>query len=274
MRNLLAFLQRFRVFLVFALLQILALTTYFSVISYPRTKFLNSSSRVSASLLSMKHNVTKHFSLEEANDQLREHNAELMRLQPEFFLKIDERTLLVRDTLKTIAFEKISAKVIDGQYTSSNNYFTINAGRKRGIQPKMGVISDQGVVGVVYSVSEHYALVKSILTKDINISAYIKGIHAHGLIKYLDPDPRRVSLTGISNDIRLVKKASVLTRGSAGCFPAGLPIGFIESISLVEGKPLWNVKVRLAQDMRKLHNVYVIKHIHQEELDELKLKAS
>ena len=107
------------------------------------------------------------------------------------------------------------------------------------------------------------------MTTSINISAYVEGTNAHGLIKYLGDDPRRVSLTGLSNDIKINKGARIFARGSGGYFPHGTEIGKVENLEPIEGKPMWDITVRLSQDMRKLRYVYVIKNIFQEELNEL-----
>lgn len=269
MRNLIAFLRRFRVFLVFVVLQLLALGSYFSLMTFPRTKFFNTSNRVTASLLSAEREVSKYFYLDEANRKLMDENAELSKKIPENYISVDPKVSIIKDTIHELSFERIPATVINSSYSHKNNYFTINAGTEKGVKKKMGVISPEGVVGIVYDVSSHYAVVKSILTTSINISAYIQGANAHGLIKYLETDPRRVSLTGISNDIKISKGATVRARGSAGYFPHGAMIGKVEDLEPIEGEPRWDITVRLNQDMRKLRYVYVVKNIYQEELDSL-----
>jgi rod shape-determining protein MreC len=269
MRKLIAFLKRFRVFLIFMVLQLTALSFYFSFVSYPRTKFLNTSNKVSGTFLDIRHSITQYLSLKEANLQLQQENVELAEQIPVNFINVDPKTAIINDTIHKIGFERIPAKVINSTFSHSNNYFTIDGGKKRGIAKGMGVISPKGVVGIVYDVSAHYAVVKSILTSDINISAMLEKSKGHGLIKFNDNGPFRVNLSGISNDINVIRGERVLTRGSAGYFPQGLPIGIIENREEIEGKPMWEITVRLGQDMRQIHHVYVIKNIIQLELEEL-----
>lgn len=272
MRNLIAFLQRFRVFLVFLLLQLFALGTYFYWVSYPRTRFLNTSNQISGTFLSWQRDITKYLYLDQENSKLMEQMAALKEKLPMSFISIDTSVVKIDDTLRRKSFELIPATVINSTSSRTNNYFTLDAGHLKGVQPKMGVITNDGVVGIIYDVSDHYAVVKSILTEDFNISAYIVHNKAHGLIKYLEEDPKRVSLTGISNDIKIRRHAKVYARGSSGYFPPGTPIGIVEKLEPIEGKPLWDIQVRLNQDMRSLHYVYVIKHIYKQELDSLELK--
>lgn len=269
MRNLIAFFRRFRVFLIFVLLQLVALSSYFSVVSYPRTKFFNSANKVTGTLLSWEREFTKYIYLDQENRKLLEKNAELSKKELVNYISVDPKTTIINDTIRELTIEKIPATVINSSYSHKNNYFTINAGRLKGVKRKMGVISSEGVVGIVYDVSDHYAIVKSILTSTINISAYVEESNAYGLIKYIENDPRRVTLTGVSNDIMIKKHAKVYARGSGGYFPHGSLIGKVEKLTPIEGEPRWDITVRLAQDMRRLHYVYVIKNFLKLELEEL-----
>lgn len=269
MRKFIAFFRRFRVFLIFAILQLLALGFYFSVMSFPRTRFFNSSQAIVAKMFSWEREVTKYLFLDEANRNLQKENIDLSKQIPLNFVSIDDRTALIEDTLHELAFEHIPVTVINSSYSFTNNYFTINAGTKKGVKRKMGVVSSVGVVGVVYDVSNHYALVKSILTTDFNIPAYISGLDAFGIIKYDGKDPRRVQLTGVSNDMEIKIGSEIKARGSGGYFPQGTPIGKVDKLEPIEGKPMWNISVLLNQDMRKLRYTYVIKNINQLELNEL-----
>ncbi|MBW7867870.1 MAG: rod shape-determining protein MreC [Brumimicrobium sp.] len=242
--------------------------------NFARTKFFNSSSAVVATILTWERNVVKFVYLDEANKKLQEENASLKKKIASNFISIDSSTVKINDTIRKLSFQEIPATVINSTYNYPNNYFTIDAGTAKGIKKKMGVVSSDGVVGIVYDVSKHFSVVKSILTSNINISAYINNSDAYGIIKYENGNPRSVQLTGISNDIFIKKGSQVKTRGSAGYFPAGTPIGVIESITPIEGKPLWNITVRLKQDMRKLRYVYVIKNLHQLELDTIEEKIN
>lgn len=269
MLRFIAFFRRFRVFLVFLILQVIVLSSYFSVMSFPRTRFFNSSSAVVSKLLTWERNITKYFFLEEANIELQAENVRLEGKIPINFISVDPKTVIINDTIRELSYERIPATVINSSYSHTNNYFTINAGSLKGIERKMGVVSPEGIVGFVYDVSKHYAIVKSVLTENINLSAYVSGSDAFGLIKYDGVDPRRVQLTGISNDIIIKKGSRIKTRGSAGYFPQGLPIGTVENVEPIEGKPMWDISVRLSQDMRKLRYVYVLKNINQLELENL-----
>jgi rod shape-determining protein MreC len=153
--------------------------------------------------------------------------------------------------------------------TKRNNYFTLNIGRIQGVKRGMGVFSDNGVVGIIHNVSDHFAVVKSVLTENINIDVMIEPIGLFGLLKWDGRDPRRGSITGISNDLKIKKWSKVVTRGGSGIFPRGIMVGRVGKLKPVEGKPLWDVEIRFSEDYRTLQRVYIIKNLMQEEQEKL-----
>lgn len=66
------------------------------------------------------------------------------------------------------------AEVINSTSTKRDNYFTINKGRLTGIKEGMGVMSGEGIVGFVFDVSEHFSIVKTVLSDNINIPVKLK----------------------------------------------------------------------------------------------------
>lgn len=269
MRNLLAFFRRFRVFLVFVILQIFAISTYFSFLNFPRAQYLTSASNVSGSILGVKHEVTKHFNLTKNNENLQKENIRLREQLPQSYQRMQNGLVKINDTLFHQQYEYIPALVINSTFTKRNNYFTLNIGTKQGVHRGMGVFSDKGIVGIVHNSSEHFAVVKSVLTESINIDVMIEPIGLIGLLKWDGRDPRRGSITGISNDQKIKKWSKVVTRGGSGIFPRGLMVGRIEKLNPVEGKPLWDVVVRFSEDYRSLQRVYVIKNLMKEEQEKL-----
>jgi rod shape-determining protein MreC len=269
MRNLIAFFKRFRVFLVFVVLQLFAITTYFSFLNFPRARYLTTASSVSGSILGAKHEVTKHFNLTKNNQNLQKENIRLRKQLPESFHRLQYGTVKINDTLFRQQYEYIPALVINSTVTKRNNYFTLDIGSKQKIKRGMGVFSDKGIVGIVHNVSENYAVVKSVLTENINVDIMIEPIGLFGLLKWDGRDPRRGSIAGISNDQSIKKWSKVVTRGGSGIFPRGLPVGRIEKLKPVEGKPLWDVVIRFSEDYRALQRVYVIKNLLREEQENL-----
>ena len=66
---------------------------------------------------------------------------------------------------KRFPFRVVKAHVIKNSFQNQRNFLILDVGEKDGIQPEMGVISANGILGIVHSVSENYANVISICIK-------------------------------------------------------------------------------------------------------------
>jgi rod shape-determining protein MreC len=271
MRNLIAFFRRFRVFLVFVLLQVISLSTYFSFLQYPRAQYLTSASSISGSILKARFDLTKHFNLSKNNIKLQEENIALRKKQPMSFIRMQNGLVRINDTLFDQQYEYIPATVINSTLTKRNNYFTLNVGYAQGVKRGMGVFSENGIVGIIHNSSKHFAVVKSVLTENINIDVMVEPLGLFGLMKWDGGDPRFGNITGISNDLKLKKWLKVVTRGGSGIFPRGLTVGHIAKLKPVEGKPLWDVVIKYSEDYRTLQHVYVIRNLLSEEQHQLEV---
>ena len=78
-------------------------------------------------------------------------------------------------------------------------------------------------------------------------------------------------LEGIPSQYSLELGEEVVIGASSSKFPPGIPIGKIVEISLPPGNSTYIIKVELANNMRRLKEVYVAKHLHQKELEELEV---
>ncbi|MCH2225178.1 MAG: rod shape-determining protein MreC [Crocinitomicaceae bacterium] len=273
MRNFLAFIRRFQVLLFFALLQGIALTIYFTFSVFPRSQYLTTASSISGSILSVRNDLTKHFNLSASNRKLQAENSLLRKELTQNQLTIDQTWELDSSKAKNDStiqqFEYIGGMIINSTFNRVNNYFTLNIGKKQGVEAGMGVISDKGVVGVIHNSSEHFSVVKSCLTSNINMDIMIEYSGEPGLLKWNGKDARRGNMTGVSNDTEIKPWSKVVTRGGAKKFPRGIPVGKVAKTEVVEGQPLWDVTILYAENFRSVQYVYVIKNLLLNEQQEL-----
>jgi len=272
MHNLRAFFRRFRVFLLFVLLQVFALSNYFSSLNFPRSQYLTTASAVAGSFLSLEYEFTKHWNLSLNNENLQKENIHLRKKNPNTFIRLSNGIVKIDDTLFKQQYDYIPAVIINSTFDKRNNYFTLNIGSAKGVKRGDGVFSDKGIVGVIHNTSANYAVVKSVLTSDINLDVMIENSGAFGLLKWNGRNARIGSIDGISNDIKIKKWSKVVTRGGSGIFPRGIMVGRILKLGAVEGKPLWDVSLVYSEDYRKIQNVYIVKNLFQEE--QIKLEKS
>ncbi|MEX1002437.1 MAG: rod shape-determining protein MreC [Crocinitomicaceae bacterium] len=265
MRRLLQFLKKFRDFILFLFLQLVVLTLFFNSKNYHKAQMVNTSSGVVGWFVEKKHNISKHFSLSEANDSLAAENAELRKLIPNSYYQLQGRVYYVNDTLYEQQYEYIPAQVINSSDNKRNNYFTLNKGRLSGIKEGMGVISKDGIIGFVIDASNHYAVVKTLLSENINISARLRKNNEHWLLKWDGKDRRQVQLTGVTRDIDIEKGDVVVSRGNNGIFPENEMVGRVSEIDRVDGKSTLNVNVELSVNFGATYHVYVVRNFLKDE---------
>ena len=200
MRNFIAFIKHFRVILFFALLQGVALSLYFSFVQFPRSQYLTTASSIQGSFLTARNSMAKHFSLSENNIQLQRKNIELMKQIPMSFIPQENGLTKIDDTLQRLQYEYIPAVIINSTHDKRDNYFTINIGSSQGIKRGMGVFSSNGVVGIIHNTSNNFSVIKSCLTKKLNIAIMLEKTSEFGFLEWNGKDARRGSMTGVSND--------------------------------------------------------------------------
>jgi rod shape-determining protein MreC len=261
MRKLLQFLRKFRDFIIFLVLQLFVLGLFFNSKNFHRAQMMNSSSGVIGWFLEKKHNITKHFSLSEANDSLAAENAALLEQLPESFYRLQDKMYYINDTLYEQQYQYVPAQVINSSNNKRDNYFTLNKGTKAGIAENMGVISKDGIVGFVIDVSEHYSVVKTVLSENINISVKMAKNNEHWLLKWDGKDNSIAQINGVTRDIDIKEGDEIVTRGNKGIFPEGQLVGTVDELISIDGKSTLNVNIKLGVNFNSIYHVFVVKNL-------------
>ena len=250
-------------------LQVIAFWLYVSYMSVPKSNFFTTASYISGVLFEVEHTITKHFNLEENNLNLQKENILLRKKIPSFLYDENPDSLFQNDISYRQQFSYIPPTIINSTTTKRNNFFTINVGQIQGLNRGMGVFSSNGIVGIIHNSSNHFSLVKSVLTSDINIDVMIEGVGAFGLLKWDGKDARFATINGITNDISVPIGSNAITRGGGGIFPKGISVGKVKSVKSIEGKPVWRIQIELSEKYGSLENVYVLRNLFIEEFSSL-----
>lgn len=143
--------------------------------SYHQSRFFNSSKWISGSIYASGADVSSYFGLREENRRLVGENEYLRKL----LFNLEDDSIQPLDSTM-VSYEVISAKLIKNSFVSPRNYLTIDRGRNQGVKQDMGVITSQGILGIVENVSNNFATVQSILNSKSNINAKIKDTNYFG----------------------------------------------------------------------------------------------
>ncbi len=210
-----------------------------------------------------------YFDLRRQNRQLQSENARLRRaLRQSRYLDVAERdTMLGPDEIQKYVY--LTARVIQNSISLNNNTLTVNRGSKHGLSPHQGVIDDRGIIGIVRNTSEHYAVVMSLLHREIKIPASVQGTNYFGSLVWQGNHPDRMTLQAIPKHAEFELGDTIVTSGYSELFPPGLPIGTVEASNLKSGESFYNIQVRLINDFYNLEYVYVIQNRMKAEIEEL-----
>ena len=275
MRDLLDFLFKYSKWLLFVIYVVASCVLLFRNNPYQHHIFLTSANTVSATVYGTAENVTSYFHLRDINDDLQAQNArleaELLELQKKLGRYELEASFdsIMNDTIK-LQYDFILADVISNSITRGHNYITIEKGRRDGIKPEMGVVDQNGVVGVVNVVGEHASRIISLLNPKMRLSCKIKGSEYFGSLVWDGKNPEEAVLEEMPRHEKFKKGDTIVTSGYSARFPPGIPVGTIVSHAKEHDDNFYALRIKLFTDFNRLSTVRVITNDMNEELKEIR----
>ncbi|REG88484.1 rod shape-determining protein MreC [Algoriphagus antarcticus] len=268
MLRILQFLYSLRSFLLFVLLEVLAIGLIVSNNSPQGAAFYNSSNAVTGSVLKTRSDVVDFFSLAEANEALLSENAGLLE-ELKTMNAIPDSATIKLDSAFEAQFNFKGARIISNSLRFAQNHITLNKGSYDGVKPGMGVFNEQGVIGRVKSVSENYSVAISLLNTEMNLSSKIKTNDSFGTAKWDGKDSNKTKLLYVPRHVTANPGDTVVTTGYSAVFPEGILVGIIESVNQSEDPNYLDVVIHLSVDFSKAHYVYLVENTQLAELDTL-----
>lgn len=275
MQQLVYFLQKYRYFLYFLLLECIAIALIFNNHDFHRSKFVNSANFVTGGLYKKASNISDYFHLKEINKALVEENLQLKNQLQQLQFPIDSTLIvsIIDSTKFHQNYAYINTKIISNNYHETFNFLTINNGKKDGITTEMAIINSKGIIGVVDDVSNRYARVRSILNKNSKINARLKNSFHFGTLTWDGKNYNTVQLTDIPRQAILRIGDTIITGGKSTIFPEGIPIGIIKKIPEKLSSAGNTIDIQLFNDMSNLSHGYAIISYHKNEVKKLENAA-
>ena len=235
--------------------------------SYHQSKFFNSSNSITGAIYKASNNITSYFNLEKENQKLVEEN---LRLRSILFNKnydLDTPIDSTKFDSILLTYKIISASIVKNSFSNLDNYITINKGSNDGVIQDMGVITPNGILGIVENTSKNFALVQSILNRRSNLNAKIKNSNNFGSLVWNAKDYNIVQLIDIPRRIPVKVGDTILTGAASSIFPENIPIGTIKGWNLDVSKSSYSIDVKLFNDMSNIKNIYLINNENRSEIE-------
>lgn len=264
MKNLLLFLQKYYYWFVFLILEIVSFVLLFQFNNYQGSVYFTSANVMSGYIYEVQSRISSYFSLQQVNEELTSRNVQLaleisnLRKQLEAGEDSTHRAVSVSNVLND--YPNISATVVNATLNRTNNFLTINKGNADNVKPEMGVMGGNGLVGVVFKTTEHYALVLPLINTRSNISCKIRGRGYYGYLRWDGKDSRYAMLEDVPRHASFKKGDVVETSGYSEMFPEGIFVGKVEAIYNSADGLSFQLKVRLSTDFGRLRDVHIIQH--------------
>ena len=240
--------------------------------SYQRAKYLNSANQFTGIVYGTYNSITSYFNLSKVNRRLATENARLRsitRQQQSGRNTISDLEAFTFIPSDSGIFTFVSAQVIDNSVNHPYNYIMLNKGEKDGIKIDQGIISADGVVGIITSVSDNYSRGLSVLNQHWSVSSKIKRSNFFCSMSWDGRDYRYASLMEIPFHVSLQLGDTIITSGYSYIFPEGVLIGTIESFEQPQGENYYDVRVKLSVNFKTISYVEVVENKNITEINQL-----
>lgn len=272
MREILNFIIRSSNWILFAVYVIASCALLCTSNPYQHFVYLTSAGKVASSVYGVSNSVTGYFALRDINEDLQLRNAalemEVLGLKEQlrdYKLRLYADTMTV-DTTVMSRYSFIIANVINNSVNRPYNYITIQKGEADGIRPQMGVVDQNGIVGIVNVTGPHSARVLSVLNPYFRQLCKVKGSELVGSLQWDGKDPRTVLLVELPRYLEFHPGDTIVTTGYSSAFPEGVPVGTVIGAVKDNNDSFYTLRVKLFTDFSTLSTVRVVDDSFTEEL--------
>ena len=199
-------------------------------------------------------------SLKEENDELKKRNTELEEALRQLEVIQSENSTLKEYLSLTEQYKNyktVPAYVINKDVSNYSQIFVINIGSDNGVKENMTVISAEGLVGHVISVTKDTAKVQPLIDTSNVVSATLENSKDNVICRGT-LNGNELKATYVSTDTVLTEEEKLYTSGMGGIYPKGIYIGAIKKINETKNITDRNFIVEAAVDFDNLETVLVI----------------
>ena len=278
MDKLLEFLRSNAHTLLFVVLEVIALLLLFNGSVYHNSVLLSSTNAITGTVTEYANKSNEYLGLRDANVALMSRNAVLeeenQRLKYQLRrLEVDSLTwqrLSTDSVIRPFPYLYKVAQVVGTTLFGGKNYLTIDMGSSEAIQNDMGVLSNEGIVGVVATTGRHYAKVIPLVNSDFKLNCKPSPRSEYvGTLSWDGKDLEHTLLTNLPKHAPYSIGDSVVTSGYSALFPEGLFIGTVEGEGESPNDNFRALKVKLGVSFGTLKYVYVLQNYEREERMEI-----
>ncbi|MBA2405925.1 MAG: rod shape-determining protein MreC [Bdellovibrionales bacterium] len=155
-----------------------------------------------------------------------------------------------------MSHQRVMAQVVGWDSANEFKVIRLNKGKNHGIKVMAPVITDHGLVGYVYRVTDNYADVLTILDQNNRVDVMIERTRTHGIVEGVFNF--KCALKYIMKNEPVEVGDKLITAGVGGIYPKGVKVGMITDISKENFGMTLTIEVIPSVDFDKLEEVLVL----------------
>lgn len=264
--------DRLRDYIVLAVLLVISIAVLVGVKKEALMSLRSGSLEITSRVESMFAWVGRYVNALNENDQLRSNNLRLSsRLARLLEVEIENQRLKGLLNLKShwSDYPKVAAQIVARDVTRSNNLLTLNVGSNQLVEVGMPVISDRGLIGRVVLVSNNYCMVLPYLNTTFRAAAKIQPREIFGLVRWEGNRADQILMENVVKTEKVTRGDTIVTAGSTyGYYPAGIPIGYVDSTAVRRGQNDLQIFIRpMANIVQTEYAFVLLYHPDQEQVN-------
>lgn len=221
-----------------------------------------------ASVTSVFTDIFNVSNLKKENENLRRTNAELMlqlsKLREYGIENSELKGLLnLKDSTK---YPLIPATVVSKSLSKSQGTITLNVGKNQNVKAGMPVVTDKGLVGIIFSTSDNYSIARTLSNVDLKLTIKSERTRENAVMKW---NGEWLVLVNVPKTFGMKKGDRIVTSEISSIVPIPIPVGVVAEISGVEKGIFNEVKIIPFVDLQKVENVFVLGIVKSKEIDDL-----
>lgn len=183
-------------------------------------------------------------------------SAEVARLREASAENAQLRALLGMADTTDVA--RVVARVVAKDVTEQTNLLTIDVGSRDSVEVGMPVINERGIVGKVVLTSANYAVVMPHQNTQFRVPGVVEPLGREGVVRWDGAAFDRLTMEYVVKTEPVEPGMLVTTSPFSGVFPAGVPIGRVDTAYAAAGRNDYVIHLEPAAPISEVGFVYVL----------------
>jgi len=159
---------------------------------------------------------------------------------------------------ETSMVKLIGAKVVAKNLNLLRNTLTLNVGTNDSVQIGNPIVTGEGLVGRIVSVSGGFSIGQMVINVDFRASAKIQRSRVDGIIAW---DGNTLLLKNVAKTQDVKEGDAIITSEYSNAFPPGIKIGIVRAISEIPNSLFKKIEVVPTVNLTQSEEVFVMDYV-------------